>query len=101
MSALTELSIEESTILSIANSTDPRRTSRKLSDLMKEHRASTYGDIPFVSIEFFPPRSDEGVLEMFSHLEKLTIVPQPNSSAIPLYAKIELFVYTIYFLYSN
>jgi hypothetical protein len=82
MSALAENIIQQTAI--IADDSGQPLIPKRLSELMKDH-ASASGEKPFVSIEFFPPRTEAGVEDLFSNLEKLTIKPQPHPSAVPLY----------------
>ena len=57
----------------------------KLSDLIEGHENSSDSNVPFVSIEFFPPRTEVGITSLYSVLNKLTLRPHPNESAIPLF----------------
>ena len=83
MSSLIENATEHLEII-VENSEQPL-VPRKLSELMKDHAASAYGSRPFVSIEFFPPRTEAGVEDLFTNLQKLTLQQQPHPSAVPLY----------------
>ena len=83
MSALIEDAITQ-TAITTQNSEQPL-IPKKLSELMKIHAASAYGKKPFVSIEFFPPRTEAGVEDLFTNLGKLIIEPQPHPSGLPLY----------------
>ena len=59
--------------------------SPKISELISSHKNSEYGSKPFVSIEFFPPKTESGINSLFSVLNKLTLVKHPNHSALPLF----------------
>lgn len=59
----------------------------KISTLIMNHKNSTHGSAPFVSIEFFPPRTEVGIESLWKVLTKLTLVPTGESpSPIPLFA---------------
>ena len=45
----------------------------KLADVLDERRKRASRPKPFVSIEFFPPKSDSGVTSMFQALEDLRV----------------------------
>lgn len=57
--------------------------------MIESHKSSSHGTGPFVSIEFFPPRTEVGIDSLFKVLSKLTLVPRSESpSPIPLFVDI-------------
>ena len=63
---------------------DDKKKAPKISELIATHVGSSYGSKPFVSIEFYPPRTEAGVENLYLVLEKLTLAPHPDDSAIPM-----------------